>query len=61
MIVNDIVANLQFPLIKEYQVTEKQSSTQCQWKDKVNKHLWIIQQQQQQVYSVLPFCTGVTD
>ena len=43
MIVNDIVANLQFPLIKEYQVTEKQSSTQCQWKDKVNKHLWIIQ------------------
>ena len=42
MIVNDIVANLQFPLIKEYQVTEKQSSTQCQWKDKVNKHLWII-------------------
>ena len=43
MIVNDIVANLQFPLIKAYQVTEKQSSTQCQWKDKVNKHLWIIQ------------------
>ena len=25
MIVNDIVANLQFPLIKAYQVTEKQS------------------------------------
>ena len=43
MIVNDIVANLQFPLIKAYQVTEKQPSTQCQWKDKVNKHLWIIQ------------------
>ena len=43
MIVNDIVANLQFPLIKEYQVTEKQSSTQCQWKDKVNKQLWKIQ------------------
>ena len=43
MIVNDIVANLQFPLIEAYQVTEKQSSTQCQWKDKVNKHLWIIQ------------------
>ena len=30
MIVNDIVANLEFPPIKEYQVTEKQSSTQCQ-------------------------------
>ena len=43
MIVNDIVANLQFPLIKEYQVREKQSSTQCQWKDKVNKQLWKIQ------------------
>ena len=43
MIVNGIVANLQFPLMKAYQLTEKQSSTQCQWKDKVNKHLWIIQ------------------
>ena len=44
MILNDVVANLQFLLIKVYQVTEKQSSTQlCQWKDKVNKHLWIIQ------------------
>ena len=30
MIVNDIVANFQFPLIKAYQVTEKQSSTQFQ-------------------------------
>ena len=39
MIVNDIVVNLQFPLIKAYQVTEKQSSTQCQCKDKVTKHL----------------------
>ena len=29
MIVNDIVANLQFPLLEAYQVTEKQSSTQC--------------------------------
>ena len=27
MIVNDIVANLQFPLIKAYKVTEKQSSS----------------------------------
>ena len=47
MIVNNIVANLQFPLIKAYKciyyVTEKQSSNQCQWKDTVNKHLWIIQ------------------
>ena len=41
MILNDVVANLQFLLIKVYQVTEKQSSTQlCQRKDiKVNKHL----------------------
>ena len=38
MMLNDIVAILQ------YQVTKKQSSTQiCQWKDKANKHLWIIQ------------------
>ena len=45
MILNDVVANLQFLLIKVYQVTEKQSSTQlCQRKDiKVNKHLWMIQ------------------
>ena len=44
IILNDmhLVANTQFSLIKVYQVTEKQSSTQCQWKDKVNKHLWII-------------------
>ena len=27
MIVNDIVADLQFPLIKAYQVTEKHSMT----------------------------------
>ena len=45
MILNDVVANLKFLLIKVYQITEKQSSTQlCQRKDiKVNKHLWIIQ------------------
>ena len=37
------VATLQFLLIKVYQVTEKQFSTQFQWKDKINKHLHIIQ------------------
>ena len=39
MILNDIVATLQFLFIKVCQVTEKQFSTQFQWKDKVNKHL----------------------
>ena len=43
VILNDIVATLQFLLIKVYQVTEKQFSTQFQWKDKINKHLHIIQ------------------
>ena len=43
VILNDIVATLQFLNIKVYQVTEKQFSTQFQWKDKINKHLHIIQ------------------
>ena len=34
MIVNDVVANLQFPLIKAYQVTEKQSTTHVSEKTK---------------------------
>ena len=39
MILNDIVTILQYQVY-----TKTQSSTQiCQWKDKANKHLWIIQ------------------
>ena len=34
---------LQFLLIKVYQVTEKQFSTQFYWKDKVTKDLRILQ------------------
>ena len=45
MIVNEIVANFQFPLIKAYQITEKQSSTRCQWTDKVNRANFIHQWQ----------------
>ena len=34
MILNDVVANLKFLLTKVYQVTEKQSSTQFNVKEK---------------------------
>ena len=36
-------ANSFLLLPSPYQVTEKQFSTQFSWKDKVKKHLWIIQ------------------
>ena len=39
MILHDIVAtSLQFLLLKAYEVTEKQFSTQFQWKDKLNNN-----------------------
>ena len=48
------------PAKPNYHMSIKKQSSEMYWEYRTAGHL-VFSTQQQQVYSVLPFCTGVTD